>query len=419
MRNGAPALLALLLLGGACAARGPVATTPAAPAVELSGSPDALGKQVDEGERTFDALLEGGLPQRIQDLLDGWNGSLERAVRVRLGLNYTAVLQHASTAAYGPRDAAGGDLDFFGRWQALDETARWPGFVYFQTELRHRYTTIAPATLGSSIGALLGTTTTFNTQDFSLVQLYWDHGSNDDGFRYRVGKMEPALLYDAGRYVSDNYAFLSQAFSDTAPMALPAAGLGVVAAAYPTKLLYVLAGLHDANGRKGTSGFDTLGRGEFFYAVELGVVPKAGEVGEGTYHVTVWHVAAREEAGVPSGRGVAVTFEQELGPRGRFVPFLRYAYGDGADLPVRQLLAAGLGVEEVFGQSHDLAGIGIAWGRPTDRSLRDQFVIEAFYRIHLTPQLHLTPDIQLIVDPSNAPAEDTVWIFGLRLRSLF
>jgi len=411
---------ALILLGPSCATTEPERNAPPPPTKrELSKSPDDIDSRVEEAERTIDALVEGGLPERIHEVWDGWNRTLEQNARLRLGMNYTAVFQHASAAAFGPRDAGGGDFDFFGRWQAIDKSGKWPGFVYFQTEARHRYTNISPAELGPSVGSLLGTTTTFNAQSFSLAQLYWDHGSFEDRFRYRVGKMDPGLLWDAGRYVSDNYAFLSQAFSDTAPMALPERGLGVLAAAYPHGELYVLAGLHDANGRKGTSGFDSLGQGEFFYALELGATPKFGEIGGGMYHATFWYSDAKEQAGVPSGHGFAVTLEQEFGANGAIVPFVRYAYGEGAGRRVRQLLAAGLGVEQVFGQSDDIAGVGLAWAQPTDRALRDQYVLEVFYRFHLTPYVHVTPDIQLLIDPSYAPDEDAVWVFGLRLRVLF
>lgn len=56
----------------------------------------------------------------------------------------------------------------------------------FDSETRHRYSLIPPAQLDDNIGSLWGTTADFDTQDFSLVQLYIDHGSFADGLRLRT-----------------------------------------------------------------------------------------------------------------------------------------------------------------------------------------------------------------------------------------
>ena len=179
-----------------------------------------------------------------------------KACGLDLGMNYTALYQRADTTVAGPRDVAGGDFDFFGRWNLLGSEKNCPGAFVFSSESRHRLANIPPSSLNT--GTVGGTIVGFGVQDFSLVQFYWERGSYDNGKIYRIGKMDPALIFDGGRYVSSNYAFLSPAFSDTQPMALPGAGLGVAGAVYPTKSTYVVAGLHDANGKRTTSGFNTF-----------------------------------------------------------------------------------------------------------------------------------------------------------------
>ena len=101
--------------------------------------------------------------------------------------------------------------------------------------------------------------------------------------------------------------------------------------------------------------------------------------------------------------GVAVTLEQELGPDGNIVPFARYSYADGRTTSIRQTFAISVGLEQPFGQNFDLIGLGFSWGEPTDRTLQDQCIFEAFYRFYLTPHSHLTPDIQVIFDPAKKP----------------
>jgi carbohydrate-selective porin OprB len=114
-----------------------------------------------------------------------------------------------------------------------------------------------------------------------------------------------------------------------------------------------------------------------------------------------------------------LTLEQPVGCKGDVVPFVRYAYADRGINGIRQNASVGVGFEEVFGQNYDLVGLALSWEEPADKTLRDQYIFEAFYRFHITPLTHLTPDIQVVMDPANSPTKDAVTIFGLRLRTLF
>ena len=44
-------------------------------------------------------------------------------------------------------------------------------------------------------------------------------------------------------------------------------------------------------------------------------------------------------------------------------------------------------------------------------TLRDQFAIEAFYRLQVTPALRVTPSVQLLFDPALNPDENLVAVF--------
>jgi len=70
-------LCALMLLAS-CAATAPDPAVASAPAAKrkLSNSPDDIENQVEEAELAIDALLEGGLPQRLHDVWNGWNRTL-------------------------------------------------------------------------------------------------------------------------------------------------------------------------------------------------------------------------------------------------------------------------------------------------------------------------------------------------------
>jgi porin len=417
LRNVA-ALLALFQLSQPTLAQ----TTESAPVtpepIGLGNSPDDVDNQLAESEGRYDALFPVGPLEPLHRQWEDVTRRLEQDIGLELGLNYTVLYQNAD-ASLSTRlsEAAVGDLDFFGRWNLVNRGDPWPGALVFFTENRHRFTDIPPSNLGGAIGSLWGTTNAFSQQDYALTQLYWEQGSREDRLVSRLGKMDPESIYDRSRYVSANEAFLNQAFSTTLAMPVPNTGLGAALAISPISKTYILGGVHDANGDK--TSFGDIDKGELFTAIEFGVAPGHGKPGAGLYHVTLWHSDAREVADIPSGRGIALTLQQEIGPYGRIVPFFRYSYGEGGATPVRQAIATGVGFEEPFGQNNDLIGIGLSWGQPSDRALRDQYVLEAFYRFQVTPYTNLAPDIQVTFDPSENPAEETIVVGGIRLRTLF
>jgi porin len=68
-------------------------------------------------------------------------------------------------------------------------------------------------------------------------------------------------------------------------------------------------------------------------------------------------------------------------------------------------------------------GLGINWGRANRASFataaHDQYSLEAYYRFQLFERLAITPDLQLVKNPHLNPAEDLIWIGGLRARLAF
>jgi porin len=77
--------------------------------------------------------------------------------------------------------------------------------------------------------------------------------------------------------------------------------------------------------------------------------------------------------------------------------------------------------------------IGASWGRNNfgrfpvdidgsgntvlfDADGLDQYAIEAFYRIQLTPRLSVTPDVQLVIDPALNLEKSSIGYIGVRAR---
>ncbi len=71
------------------------------------------------------------------------------------------------------------------------------------------------------------------------------------------------------------------------------------------------------------------------------------------------------------------------------------------------------------------ASVGVNWVKPFGsfdgaapvfQGLDDQYGIEAYWKILLTPDLWLTPGVQFVFDPVFNPAEDTLTVASLKLH---
>ncbi len=389
--------------------------TPAATRTDLGVIPfndhDDILTRLRDNLAEHDAIFPHG---PISVLHSAWRplaDELDNSLGLRLGAAYTFVYQRA-TSGITDRDAAGGDVDLFGRWLLFGEPQRSAGQIGFSLEERHTIATdIDPLGLGQAIGSLWETTGGFNEQDFVVSQLWWQQHLADGAFAYRIGKIDITDLLDTNRLKSFNFLFQNRAFSSNPVTAFPGNGLGAAVGVFGDRF-YAGAAVGDANGRKSTSGFNSIDEGEWFVGGEIGFTPP-----QGAYRLAAWHTDARSARGTPSDAGFSLSFDHELD--GGVVPFLRYSYADRAVRGREQILAGGAGFFGTLGREDDVAGVAASWGKSADPNQRDQYAFEAFYRIQLTRVIQVTPSAQLIVDPSLAPNEDTIGLFGIRVRIQF
>ena len=64
-------------------------------------------------------------------------------------------------------------------------------------------------------------------------------------------------------------------------------------------------------------------------------------------------------------------------------------------------------------------GFGFAWGQARKDSQQDQYNLELFYRVQVTPRTNLTPDVQVVVNPSEDKSRGSIWLLSLRIRTVF
>lgn len=379
-------------------------------------APDSVDADLDDAAARPGGILPFGPVSIIDPMWKQMNKSLE-PIGLRVGLAYTAVYQGA-TSPDSRTDPVGGDIDLFGDWRLLGEKGgQNNGYLYFAAENRHAIgTPTAPNALDNQIGSLWGTVNGFGEQHLALKEIYWQQHFDGDKLIVRVGKLDAENYYNSNISQSDSKYFMNQAFSSFPVRAFPSNGLGVNVTAKPSDQWYISTGFQDAQGKKTEAGFDTFFHDfNLFGAFELGFTPTIDGLGKGTYRFTGWYRDAGASTGSNHDGGFAISFDQRL--REDLVGFFRAGWGEGNINGIEYLVSGGIGWHGPLITKSDVCGIGIAWGRPSDGDLDDQYAAEAFYRLQVSPDNQLTIGYQVIVDPTFDPDTDVVGVFELRWRT--
>ncbi|MFG0284202.1 MAG: carbohydrate porin [Phycisphaerales bacterium JB039] len=335
---------------------------------------------------------------------------------IRLGFASTFLFQQA-TAGPGERSAGGGDLDLLAKWTAIGAGTEDTGILAFAGEYRFQIGDQAPAALGSEIGTLLPTTNAFSERPPVVKELYWDQRLLGDRFRYVAGRVDPENLFGGHRLQSANLYFLNKAFSSNPAVAYPGPGFAAAAQIKPVSWLYIDGGINDANGKATMGNFEGfIEDKEFLTFGEAALTPTIDGLGAGRYRVAIWHIDARDEAGAPSDQGVTISLDQDFGES--VTAFARYSHADGDVTNVTNSVQGGVGIRGLFAEE-DMLGLAAAWSDPKADGLRDETVIEVFERLQVTESAQLMFGVQTIFDPSNAPDDDVLGVFSVRLRVAF
>ena len=399
----------------------------------LSSDPDDPGNLlVDIRQRGMqrESLLPVSPLVGLNDFTTQAKDRLYEATGIRLGLAIDHLFQGLSRAL--PDEAHRGtttDLDFIGAWELIDRGRPTSGQVYVGVEGRWDYGTTGPQTLGfSSLASAGGTANTFSayTPTFIVRNLYWQHGSEEAGWTYRIGKITPDQILDSSAHISPTTTFLPNIGTVTLANALPDSGLGIAGAWFIGDRAYLAGLASDANGDR--FDFGDIGAGDFYKAAELGVkiapvTPKAGYS-----KVTLWHNDGTKD-GRPSngsagkkGWGVFVKYEQELSADGRAVGVFRW----GRSFDESALYEQGAGASfllydplDLVGITNDLFGVAFNWVKSSIIGARDEYNAEVFYRFPIFPLVDMTLSYQSVIDPAFNPDFDHASAFSMRLRTTF
>ena len=379
------------------------------------GGPTSVGEQLREDDEIKEPAFRFPKFQEFFSPWFEWKKGLNEKHGFQLGLDYNALYQGASDTLPNNKDkAASGALRLFGRWDLIGRGTKNKGTLVFKVENRHRLgTEIAPSQLSFDVGYNGITGTLFSDVGSVLVDLNWQQAFNGGSGGFIVGRYDPNDYFDVSDHANPWTTFSNLSVLVNTNIALPDTGFGVAAGHWLSSKQgewFLLGSISDANGV-----IDEVelfkGGSEFYSTVELGWAPARSQRYTNQAHVTLWHVDEREDAGIPSSKGVALganwTYQE------KWMTFFRAGWSDGA-APLMNATST-IGFMRRY-QKRDLMGLGFNWGDPSNDDLRDQYSTELFYRLQFAQNLALTPSLQWLVDPALNTDKDQIWIFGLRMR---
>lgn len=328
-------------------------------------------------------------------------------------IDYAALAQHASFAESGEDIATSHVFRIFGTWLRFGTPKGNMGRLVWKIETRRAlFGNPAPRDMGFDTGSALSTAN-FKVMDYwGITDLYWKQSFQGDQYRILVGHMDSGDWADQYPLLNAWTSFMNDAFYNNPTEAIPKRGFGLVGQAYLTDNTYIMAGMHDANGKNGRLDFaDFWNTREVFSWVEYGYRSSRNISARGNSHIHLWHQDQRLEEGTDESWGVVAT--HSVVTKKKAVAFVRAGYSKGDAPQMRRFI--GIGMTHMV-LNRDTLGIATSWGSPPDKSLRDQVVSEVFYRVQVTQYLSFTPSVQVTYQPSYTLEKKWVFIPGLRMR---
>lgn len=246
---------------------------------------------------------------------------------------------------------------------------------------------------------------------------------------------------------SDQFMNMAFNFNPVAGTTIPLSTLGVGVVILPTPGLVVMTALLDSEGTARQCGFDTAFQGgtTVMQTIEWTVRP-GGLPGHQrllwTYsdkrriqfaqssRVVVGAILNGNTAGLEresSDWCVAYDFDQYMsvvpGSKDRgWGVFGRVGFANDQINPIKAFYSVGLGGKGPWDvRPNDSFGVGVYYLQlsdnlpfPIDRRARDEYGVELYYNLALTPWMHVTADLQ-VIEPANRGADVTV-VGGVRVK---
>jgi hypothetical protein len=245
-------------------------------------NPTEPGNVIDGISPRPGSVIPYGVPQSWFDLKD----DIYDKIGLRFGVSYQLLFQSASTVAPGATydTALGQWWGFMTKWTMLGRGSDHEGSLVFSMFERGALGNNAvPSNFGIADVGGITTNVEFTNWSFAVENLYWEQwlGPGRHRLMLRVGNQVVTTLLNPFRFKDARVSFTTGAFAFHPTVPYPTFGFGAGFKWWPDEEsgLYIAGSLNDMNGDPNLQGFDwsTVGRGEFFYGVEVGYDWKRSE----------------------------------------------------------------------------------------------------------------------------------------------
>lgn len=285
--------------------------------------------------------------------------------------------------------------------------------------------------------------------DDQIAELWFEQHLFDESFRFKLGKIDGASEF-AFINAAGNFSNASSGFSPTiaALPSYPDPACGAVIQFTPSDVFYVSAGFFDGAGpvdgiRTGPRGPETFFSNDesddWFWIGEVGFGWSLAERREGRAALGVWHHTGDwaefdspdpDNPETSSNTGVYALAEQRVHQRagesddseqGVYV-LAQLGWADGDVSEAQWHAAVGLSLTGTFdGRDDDSTGVYVSWvGLNEDAGYTDdEIVVEAFYKVQVTPWASIKPDLQVIFNPGGTDDYDTAVVGTLLFEVAF
>ena len=263
----------------------------------------------DERHTKRDSLIPFSPTQPLRDAWSRFDDRTNDAIGLDQGIRFSTEFQ-AITDGFPGTDRWGvaSDVDFFGTLRLIKKGEPNQGQIFYHIEGRWDYGTTGPTVLGvTSLGSLITTANTFAAYHPTFLpfrNLYWQQGSTEAGWLYRIGKITPDQILGTSFHLNPFTTF-NPTGSLVVNQPIADSGLGVAGVWYFNDRSYLLGVFSDANADR--QNFGDIGAGDFYKALEFGykIWPRTERAGYSK--LTIGHTD-----GTKDGRPVNAS----LGPSG-------------------------------------------------------------------------------------------------------
>jgi porin len=267
---------------------------------------------------------------------------------------------------------------------------------------------------------------------FRIPELAWQQSFNSGEFVVVAGMVSQGNYFDGNAYANSGRGqFINSALIDTQVVPLSEYNLGLNLQWQPDDAWYAMIGSSAGNGRAGVAPWDDFDWNNWSLVGEVGYTVKNFlGLGPGVYRVQPF---VGQATGDPVQTGIGLNFQQQLGIKSPFGWFGRFGTGGherfqsgNEQVGVGSQIGTGFVMHAPLAYSglvprlrNDVLGVGFVWSHLEESTQTiyhpDEYVLETFYTLQLSPLARLQPDVQILWNPAYNPDAGPAAIFQIQL----